>query len=89
MASAVKIVIEAKDKTKKGLMAPIKSLKDLNKAVDDLKPAFKALALAGTAAFAAIAKSSVDAVMDMIRVKNGDRERRRSCKRDVHGSGDE
>ena len=70
MASAVKIVIEAKDKTKKGLMAPIKSLKDLNKAVDDLKPAFKALALAGTAAFAAIAKSSVDAVMDMIRVKN-------------------
>lgn len=60
MASAVKIVVDAVDKTKKGLTAPIKNLKDLRTAVDRLKPAFGLAAAAAASAFTAIAKSQIN-----------------------------
>jgi len=60
MGAGVKIVVDAVDKTKKGLTAPIKNVKDLGKAVKNLAPAFAAAATAATAAFAAMARSQIN-----------------------------
>lgn len=62
MASPVKIVIDAVDKTKKGLTSPIKSMKDLSTAVGQLKPAFIAAGAAAVGAFALMAKAEIDVI---------------------------
>lgn len=65
MANAVRIVIEAIDKTKVGLTTPIRNLKDLQSAVTKLGPAMKAMSLTAASAFALFAKSSFNAAEEM------------------------
>jgi hypothetical protein len=65
MANVVSIVLRALDQTKAGFTGPIKNLQDLEKRIDQVKPAMIALATTAAAAFGAMVNHAINTQDEM------------------------
>lgn len=65
MANVVSITLNAIDKTKAGFTGPIKNLSDLEKRIDQIKPAVMTLAATAAAAFGVMMNHAIDAADEM------------------------
>lgn len=65
MANVVQIVLKALDQTKAGFTGPIKNLQDLEKRIDQVKPAIMTMAATAAAAFGAMTVHAINTADEM------------------------
>src|SRR5687768_10830324 len=65
MANVVSITLNAIDKTKAGFTGPIKNLSDLEKRIDQIKPAVMTLAATAAAAFGVMMNHAINTADEM------------------------